>query len=243
MWKRAVDSHSSSASARRALVASRAKTRCCRNSSQAATRSASEWCSVAEEMAGKLADEGCVVMNLTIGISPGLAYGDDEALPDRPEGISLEWVLYDTVHGYPGGVSALAKAMDMPVSTLTHKANPKNLTHHFRPDEVVEVMRRTTNAEGLRAQAFVLGCGVYCSTPDQSGGDPLEAAMRCQVAYAEFTKAVADPMLRMGREPDRAVTPNEVRRAEYLAQEAHAALDYQLAALRGRMRKAPEVAP
>ncbi|MGP1683459.1 MAG: phage regulatory CII family protein, partial [Giesbergeria sp.] len=88
----------------------------------------------------------------------------------------------------------------------------------------------------LHALAAHLGYTCTRATPDQSGGDPVDAFMRLQVAEADLARALADPLSHAGE-----VTRNEMRRAEAMATEVQAALGHALAALRGRMRAAPEV--
>ena len=91
----------------------------------------------------------------------------------------------------------------------------------------------------LHAMAHALGYTCTRATPDQSGGDPVEAQMRFAVAVADLLRAHADAVL----EGDGAVTRNMVRRAEHHAQEAIASINHLVATLRGRMRAAPESAP
>ena len=47
-------------------------------------------------------------MHSTIRIPVGATYGADEALPDMPQALTVADAIYHTVHGYPGGVVALA---------------------------------------------------------------------------------------------------------------------------------------
>ena len=178
-------------------------------------------------------------MAVTISIPPGVAYGADEAVPDTQGGMSVEDAIYHTVHNYPGGVTALAARMGVSPNTLTHKANPNNATHHLHPRELVTLQHMSGNAAVLHAMAGALGYAVNAATPDQAGGDPVEATMRLQVAFADLIKAIADPLAQHGD----AVTRNEMRRAEAMAGDMHTAIGHVLASMRGSMRKAPEVAP
>ena len=178
-------------------------------------------------------------MAVTISIPPGVAYGADEAVPDTQGGMSIEDAIYHTVHSYPGGVTALAARMGVSPSTLTHKANPNNATHHLHPRELVTLQHMSGNAAVLHAMAGALGYAVNAATPDQAGGDPVEATMRLQVAFADLIKAIADPLARCKAEPGKPVTGNEVRRADYYAQEVHAAIGHVLGTLRGHARPAP----
>lgn len=174
-------------------------------------------------------------MPVSISIDPGSVYGAGEPLPTKATGLDLDDALYHTVHGYPGGVAALASRMGMSHDTLTHKANVNNTTHFLRPKELVAVMYMSSNASALHAMAGHLGYTCTRATPDQSGGDPMDAFVRMQQAYADVLHAVADPLSHGG-----AVNKNEIRRAEAMAAELHAAIGHTLATLRGRMRAAPE---
>lgn len=175
-------------------------------------------------------------MGISISVPDHQVYGADEAMPSRPEGLDIDDAIYHAVHGVPGGVAALAARMGMSVDTLTHKANPNTATHFLRPRELQAVMHFGGDAGPLHAMAAHLGYTCTRATPDQSGGDPVEAFMRLQMAHADLVRAVADPLAHGG-----AVSKNEMRRAEAMAAELQAAIGHTLAALRGRMRVAPEV--
>lgn len=162
-------------------------------------------------------------------------------MPDTPQAMSVQDAIYHTVHGYPGGVAALASRMGLPVGTLTHKANPNNTTHHMRPDELLAMQHFSGDAAVLLAMAAALGYTVTRATPDQSGGDMVEATMRLQCEFADLLRAVADPLARVAGDASKPITGNEMRRAEYHAQETQAAMSHLLATLRGHMRPAPKV--
>lgn len=179
-------------------------------------------------------------MGITISVPDSSAYGANEALPDRPVGMSVDDAIYHTVHNYPGGVVALAARMGVPASTLTHKANPNNATHRMSPAELVAIQLFSDNASVLHAMAAALGYTCQTITPDQAGGNAVEAFMRLQCAESDFTRAVADPLARMERDGATWPTGHEVRRAEYLAAAVHSEVDHMLATLRGHMRPAPK---
>ena len=109
--------------------------------------------------------------------------------------------------------------------------------HFLRPARRVTSVRicGLALAIGLLASTSA----VNAATPDQAGGDPVEATMRLQVAFADLVKAIADPLARCKAEPGKPVTGNEVRRADYYAQEVHAAIGHVLGTLRGHARPAP----
>jgi hypothetical protein len=179
-------------------------------------------------------------MRATVSIPQGLAYGADEAMPDNPVGLDVLDAAYHTVHNYPGGVSALAPRVAMSANTLTHKVNPHNTTHHLSLREAVTLQHMSGDASILQAMAAALGYTCTRATPDQAGGDPVQATMRMQCEQADFLRSVAGPLARVSADPGKPVTPNEMRRAEYHGQELIAAIGHTLATLRARMRRAFE---
>ena len=138
-------------------------------------------------------------------------------MPDTPQVMSVPDAIYHTVHGYPGGVAALAARM----GTLTHKANPNNTNHYVRPDELVALQHFSGNVAVLMAMAAAL--------------------VRFQVEVADLVRAVGEPAERLAESPAAHATGNELRRVEYHAQELSAALAHLVASLRARMRPAPKV--
>lgn len=174
-------------------------------------------------------------MGVTISIPPHAVYPADVPLPDKPVGLNVEDAAYHAVHSYTGGAAALAARMGMLQDTLTAKVNTNNEKTFLRPLELQALMYMSGNVGPLHALAAHLGYTCTRATPDQSGGDPVDAFMRLQVAEADLARALADPLSHAGE-----VTKNEMRRAEAMAAEAQAAIGHALAALRGRMRAAPE---
>lgn len=175
-------------------------------------------------------------MKVTVSVPDPLAYGADEPVPSRVPGQDIQDAIYNTVHGYPGGVAALAARMGMSANTLTHKANPNTVTHQPNPRELIAMQVFSGNHSILHAMAEALGHTCTRATPDQSFGDPLDTFMRMQSEMADFSRAIADAV----RDGDAAVTSNQMRRAEHHAQEAMASIGHTLSMLRARMRRAPE---
>ena len=182
-------------------------------------------------------------MAVTISIPPGLAYGADEDVPDKPVGMSIDDAIYHTVHGYPGGVVALAARMGVSSNTLTHKVNPNNATHHLHPRELLSMQHLSGDATVLHAMAAALGYTCTRATPDQAEGDPVEAFMHLQCTFSDLIRSVADPLERMRSDPTKMVTGTEMRRADYHAAAHHSTVDDMLAALRAHMRPLPKDAP
>ncbi len=167
------------------------------------------------------------------------AYVANEALPDTPLGQDPGDAAYQTAHGYPGGIVALAARMGVSAGTLTHKVNPANTTHHLSLREAVDLQFFSGNAAVLHAMAARLGYTCTRAMPDQAGGDPVEALVRQQIAHADFTRQYGDAVLRLqeGRPP----STNDMRRCAEYAGDAMAAINDALAALRGKLPAAPEV--
>lgn len=176
------------------------------------------------------------VMSISISIPDHAAYVNGEAWPNRPAPMSIDDAVYRVVHDAPGGVQALAARMGVPAGTLSHKANPNNSTHHMRPQELVDAQLFSGNHHVLHAMAHALGYTCTRATPDQTGGDPVEAVMRMAMAWSDLNRAFADAVLKGKNE----VTRNEMRRVEDMAQQAIASIGDAMATLRGRMRPAPK---
>ena len=158
-----------------------------------------------------------------------------------PQGLSVADAIYHTVHGYPGGVSALAARMGVSANTLTHKANPNNATHHLHPQELVALQHLSGDASVLHAMAAALGFACTRALPDQAGGSAVEAVMRLQCAFADFMRAVADPLARMESGGATWATNTELRRAAELAGDLQAEIGHMVACLRAHKRPAPRV--
>ena len=179
-------------------------------------------------------------MLINVSIPDHVAYGADEAMPDRA-GMNMDDAIYHTVHNYPGGVVALAARMGVPASTLTHKANPNNATHRMSPAELVAMQLFSGNVSVLQAMASALGYTCQLAVPDQAGGSAVQAVMRLTCAQADFARAVADPLGRMEGDGTTWVTPAEKRRADYMGAALHSEVDNTLATLRTHMRPTPKV--
>jgi hypothetical protein len=175
-------------------------------------------------------------MRATVSVPDHLAYGGNDPAPNRVRGQDVADAAYNTAHGYPGGVGALALRMGVNKNTLTNKVNPQNTTHHLSLRESVAMQDMSGNYAVLYAMAEALGHTCTRATPDQSFGDPVDTFMRMQVALAEFSSSVADAV----RNGTGVVTSNQVRRADYNAQELIASIGHVLAMMRGHMRPAPE---
>lgn len=175
-------------------------------------------------------------MRATVSISGPDGHGAESLQPSRQPGQDILDAFYNTVHGYPGGVAALAARMGVSSNTLTHKANPNTTTHQANPRELVSVQVFTGNFAVLHAMAEALGHTCTLATPDQSGGEPVDTLMRLHSAFADFVRATADAV----HDGDGALSSAQVRRADHDAQEVIAAVGHAMAMLRGRLRKAPQ---
>lgn len=177
-------------------------------------------------------------MGITISGHDAAGYVSGTPHPDS--GMAVEDAIYHTAHGYPGGIAALAARMGIPAGTLAHKCNPNNSTHHLRPSELMALMLFTGNHSVLHAMAGALGFTVQKATPDQAGGNAVEAFMRLACAHADFVRAVADPLARMEADAATWPTGHELRRADYMAGALHSEVDHTLATLRAHKRPEPQ---
>lgn len=177
---------------------------------------------------------------MDVTISGNRATGYVSGTPHPDTGLSVDDAIYHTVHNYPGGVAAMAARLGLPVGTLTHKVNPNNTTHYPRPSELEAFMLFSGNASILHALAGGLGYTVIKASPDQAGGNAVEALMRLAVAYSDFVRAVADPLARMEADATIWPTGHELRRADYMAAGLHAEVDHMLATLRAHKRPEPK---
>ncbi|MDR3004585.1 MAG: hypothetical protein LBV14_10175 [Acidovorax sp.] len=155
--------------------------------------------------------------SVSIGAAGG--YGDVALGVDIGPGMELVATAQQVAQAHQGGVPAVAKLMQVSANTLQHKLNPANTTHHLTLQEALVLQLVTGNVAVLQAMAKQLGYTVQRATPDQSGGDPVEAFMHFQAQVGDFTRAVADALLDGG-----AVTANAQRRVEFRGQELLAAV-------------------
>jgi hypothetical protein len=55
--------------------------------------------------------------------------------------MNLDIAIYEAAHSYPGGLGALAKAMEMKYDSLKHKVLPTYPTKHLSPTELTMLIR------------------------------------------------------------------------------------------------------
>ncbi len=175
-------------------------------------------------------------MRTNISIDEAHGYGADEPVPNNLRGHDAAVAAYDTAHRYEGGIAALAKRMGHNANTLTHKVNPKNLTHFLTLRDAIEMQWQSRDFAILHAMAGELGHTCSLATPVHSEGDPLDTFVRLQMAYADFVQAMGEALLRR----EGGVSPNQMRKAEHMAAEATAHVGHALGVLRGLMREAPK---
>lgn len=155
--------------------------------------------------------------SFSIGCAGG--YGDVTLGADIGPGMELVATAQQIAQAHKGGVPAVAKLMGVSANTLQHKLNPERTTHHLTMVECLQLGMVTGNAGVLRAMAKQMGYTVHRATPDQSGGDPVEAFMHFQSHMGDFSRAAAEALLDGGGQ----VTPNAQRRVEFRGQELLAA--------------------
>lgn len=178
-------------------------------------------------------------MAISIQLRAPAAYGLE--LPDgytHKAGQDIADTAYHLAHAYPGGVPALALRMGVSASTLKHKLNPANTTHHLTLRESMALQTLTGSAAILHAMAEELGYTCTLAMTDTADGDPLRSVVELSSAVADFMRAVSDPLDRGNAAPD-SISKNEMRRAQAMAEEAIAAINHTLAMLRARLRQPP----
>ncbi len=167
-------------------------------------------------------------MRATISIPVGLAYGADHKVPDMEPGLDVLDAAYHTVHGYPGGVAALALRMGVSANTLTHKVNLNNNTHHLTLREAVSMQHMSGNVAVLQAMAEALGYVCVRAKPANSG-DPLHQVAELSAEFADVLRAACDAIAQ-GE-----VTPNAMRRFDHQVAELQAAANAVAGTLRAMM--------
>jgi hypothetical protein len=172
---------------------------------------------------------------MTFSVSIGCAggYGDVALGADIGPGMDLVLTAQQMAQAHKGGVPAVAKLMGVSANTLQHKLNPERSTHHLTMVECLQLGMVTGNANVLRAMAKQMGYTLHRATPDQSGGDPVEAFMRFQSNVGDFTCAAADALL----DGVGVVTPNAQRRVEFRGQELLAATAHLISTTAARVPK------
>ncbi|WP_295545405.1 phage regulatory CII family protein [uncultured Pseudacidovorax sp.] len=177
-------------------------------------------------------------MHISFTMSSLSGHVEEHGALDTSGPMSLADAIYAVAHEAPCGLDSLARDMRLPPGTLNHKVNPNNTTHFLRPDELQQAQLITGMHYPLHVMAAALGYVCVRATPDQAGGDPIEAVMRLQVAVADFARSVADAV-QIG---EGGVTPNAARRVQAMAQELMATVGHNVGMVRGRMRPAPPAA-
>lgn len=124
---------------------------------------------------------------------------------------------YRTAHEYPGGVAPLAFRMGLPASTLNHKVNLTNSTHHLSLKEAVLMQAVSGNFLILQAMAGALGHAVLQLEP-ASDGQPMTDVARMVREFSELLTRVTTSTA------DGTVTMNEVRECQRQAMAAIGAI-------------------
>lgn len=158
-------------------------------------------------------------MRATISIPVGLAYGENEALPASPDAQAVRVAISQLVHGYPGGVAALAKRSGVSPNTLQHKANLNNDTHHLRVDELQLLQRATGDIGPTHVLAAAEGYTCIRINP-VAPTDPLEGQTLALAALAEMFLSVCDAL-----RPGRPVTQTQYNRVAFHQGEALGAIN------------------
>ena len=183
-------------------------------------------------------------MGLSVSISGYGVYVANEVQADKRSVDDVLLVAHQMVHGFPGGVAAVAEALQMPKGTLTHKLNPTNLTHHLTLREALLMQRATGSTVLLEAEAGFLGqvCQPLVRRLDVL--PPSEALTALAMAFAQYLQAMAEPIHRAAAEgagPLEAVSQAEENRANFHAIGLQEAIADCQASMRALRRAAPVI--
>lgn len=145
-------------------------------------------------------------------------HGDVAASSPPPDSRDVLDALHAIGHAFPGHIAALALRMGQPASTLNHKLNPTNDTHHVTVREFQVITQLSADYSALHA---------LCASLDH---------VAMPVA-AEADGCVAERLARIGAEvgdvfrqvdaarKDKRITPNERRRVRKEVADAIQALN------------------
>lgn len=172
-------------------------------------------------------------MGISISMPGGFAYGGLGAAADTPMP-DVQVAARQIADEHPGGIAALARALEMPASTLEKKLNPDNMQYKLSITEALRLQQASGRHYILQAMAAGLNRVCLPATPDQSGGDPVQAFMRLQLAFGELTAALADS-LHEGQH-----SRNAQRRIEYQANELMATVGAIVGASAARVPRRDE---
>lgn len=167
-------------------------------------------------------------MRATISVPPGLAYGDDEALPATQAGADPLLAVSEMLQGQ---VERVAKRIGMPASTLQKKISPHNDTHHLSVSDLLMIQHATGNMAATQALAAAGGWVCMPMHPRQavSVADGLTMMM---TAVAELARAIND-----AGGTGRGITLHERRRIQDCLAEALGACNAAAASLPGEPRR------
>lgn len=168
-------------------------------------------------------------MRATISIPVGLAYGENEALPDSPGSPDVRIAIANMVHSFPGGVAALAKRSGVSANSLQHKVNLNNDTHHLKVDELQRLLRASGDIGPTQALAAMQGHVCIRINP-VTPTSLLDGQARLLDSVAELSRAVRD-----AGESGMPVTKTLIRRAEFHLGELLGNANALVSVLRARM--------
>ncbi|MBA4341166.1 MAG: hypothetical protein C0423_03315 [Methylibium sp.] len=133
--------------------------------------------------------------------------------------------LQRAVRDFPHGTKALAAALDMSPTTLSHKVSPTYPTQFCSPEEMLEIMRETGDNGPLVALADAVGCMVL-PLPALSADGTDECTRKLLDAvkeFSDFTQATAESAAEDG------ISDNELQRIEAEGAQAIASIQKLMA--------------
>ena len=155
----------------------------------------------------------------------------------------IQSTIYKTVHEFPGGIEAVAKLMDIPKGTLSHKVNPNNTTHHLTLEESIKLQKITRNVALLHDYNAELGHSAVPCVRRTDVLTPFEALTNLASEFANTMKALADPIHRAtanGAGPLESVSISEENRVNFMAAGLTEAIGDAQASFRALRRETPK---
>lgn len=141
-------------------------------------------------------------------------FADDFAIP-RSGGIKD--AVWRIARSYPGGLRPFAARMEMAYDTFQKKASPNCDTHHFQPEELVDIQVFAGRCDALYAMATDLQ-HVCLPMPDHSTDQVALTLARVGAEVGDLFREAQAAL------QDGTITPSERKRISHAAADVMAAM-------------------
>ena len=115
----------------------------------------------------------------------------------------LELAVHKTAHGFPGGLPALAAAMDLKPGILKNKVDPECMANRLALDEAMQMMLLSGSRAILIEMARELGCEVVERTGLRQPCSIITELLREQKEHGDVAALLSQVL------EDNRVTPRE----------------------------------